>query len=61
MWRPIKTAPENKWILVYAGKARKVPTIWIAWKEGKCFTTQDDGALYEPALTHWMELPEKPE
>lgn len=59
-WQKIKTAPVNKWILAYAGKAR-YQTIFIAWKnDDGSFDTEDKSVLSRQALTHWMPLPEPP-
>ena len=53
-WQPIKTAPEDKLVLVY-GVDRGVCI--ASFDRGFCYTLHGD----DIDVTHWQPLPEPPE
>ena len=58
-WQPINTAPKDTAVLILAGNE-----VAIAHKTGRGWYSPDtggDGTFFRnPAVTHWMPIPELP-
>lgn len=60
-WRPIRTAPKDREILLY-GKCPAFGATWVGaaqgWWAPRCLRWATHSAFFEP--THWLPLPPAP-
>lgn len=59
-WRPIETAPRDRWILVWCPGSNVRDAAWFCLPPGPGFWVESSKEKLPVDPTHWMELPDPP-